>query len=299
MKIVSAIAVLLACVFVTAFWTHRYGQTSSKASGSTLASTTSTSSTVPTSITSQRSQLDNAVSSFLEQRRGTVEIAVQNVISGATWTFGPQNPQDEASVVKVNILATLLATSASTGEPLSVFDRSLAQEMIEQSDNKSATALWDAAGGSVGIGSFDNKIGLSHTTLSPCVVCSSFPWPGWGLSTTTPLDQIALLKDVFIDGAILPPSDREYELKLMESVTPSDRWGVSGGVSVNASVALKNGWLPLDNKDTDWQINSIGWVHGDGRDYLVALLSTGNPSKEYGIQTLDTISTMVWDHFMN
>ena len=80
----------------------------------------------------------------------------------------------------------------------------------------------------------------------------------------------------------------------MQSVVPDERWGVSGGVPSNASVALKNGWLPLNSADTDWQINSIGWVRGDGRDYLVALMSTGNPSEQYGIETLDSVSSLIW-----
>ena len=60
------------------------------------------------------------------------------------------------------------------------------------------------------------------------------------------------------------------------------------------TVALKNGWLPLDAANTDWQINSIGWVSGGGRDYLLAMLSTGNPDEQYGIDTLNSVGSMVW-----
>ena len=60
------------------------------------------------------------------------------------------------------------------------------------------------------------------------------------------------------------------------------------------TVALKNGWLPLDGASTDWQVNSVGWVSGDGRDYLVAVLSTGNPSQQYGIDTINGLSALIW-----
>jgi hypothetical protein len=60
------------------------------------------------------------------------------------------------------------------------------------------------------------------------------------------------------------------------------------------TIALKNGWLPLNASDTDWQVNSIGWVSGLGRDYLIAVLSTGNPSEAYGIDTIDELSAIVW-----
>jgi hypothetical protein len=47
------------------------------------------------------------------------------------------------------------------------------------------------------------------------------------------------------------------------------------GVIEGVAVALKNGSLPLNNFDTDWQR-----VYGGDRDYLVAMFSTNNPSKE-------------------
>jgi hypothetical protein len=225
-----------------------------------------------------------------------VEVAVEDLISGHTLSFGPKTPQDEASVVKINILAALLASSSSSAIPLTAAQRNLAEQMIEASDNDAATSLWYAVGGGAGIKAFDAAIGLIDTTPSPCVVCAGFAWPGWGLTTTTPLDQLKLLRTVFLGSAHLNGADRSYELQLMESVIPSERWGVSGGVPSTATVALKNGWLPLNNAETDWQINSVGWVRGDGRDYLIALFSTGNPNEAYGIETLNAVSAIVWNH---
>ena len=60
------------------------------------------------------------------------------------------------------------------------------------------------------------------------------------------------------------------------------------------TVALKNGWLPLQGTDIDWQINSVGWVSGGGRNYLMAVLTTGNPTEQYGIDTIDQLAAMVW-----
>ena len=52
----------------------------------------------------------------------------------------------------------------------------------------------------------------------------------------------------------------------MEQVTPTQAWGVSSGVPGNTVVVLKDGWLPLE-RTTDWQINSVGWVDGAGREW--------------------------------
>ncbi len=93
---------------------------------------------------------------------------------------------------------------------------------------------------------------------------------------------------------LLTADQRGYVLRLMERVTPSQRWGVSGGVPRGVTVALKNGWLPLTSAGDDWQINSVGWIHGDGRDYLLAVLTTGNATEQDGIAVIDKLAATVW-----
>ena len=79
----------------------------------------------------------------------------------------------------------------------------------------------------------------------------------------------------------------------MKNVVSGQNWGVSGGIPAGVSVALKNGWLPLSS-DTDWEINSIGRIKGEGRWYLIAVLTAHDPSEEYGIDTIEGISSLVW-----
>jgi hypothetical protein len=105
-----------------------------------------------------------------------------------------------------------------------------------------------------------------------------------------------LLRELVSSGTLLTSAERSYALSLMENVTPSQRWGVSGGVPAQVTVALKNGWLPLNAADTDWQINSVGWISGSGRSYLIAVLTSGNPTEQYGIDTIDRLSAVAWNH---
>jgi hypothetical protein len=237
-----------------------------------------------------------AAASFLGGRSGTVLAAVYDVRTNQTWTVGTGPPQDTASVVKLDILLTLLAQRSKAGAALSESDSALARSMIEDSDNDDATDLWNAVGGSTGVGSFNAAAGLTQTTPSTCLECAGFPWPGWGLTTTVPADQLALLREVVQPSQLLTPGQQSYALGLMENVTPSQRWGVSGGVPATATVALKNGWLPLNNAETDWQVNSVGMVSGQGRDYLVAVLTTGNATEQYGIDTISGLSALLWQH---
>jgi beta-lactamase class A len=242
----------------------------------------------------RRDPFGATVRSYLGTRVGAVSGAVYDVASGRTWTIGGSASQAEASIVKLDILETLLAQRRLRGADLSPGEDLLARQMIEDSDNSDATALWYAVGGAAGIRIFNKAAGLVGTSPSLCVDCPGFPWPGWGLTTTTAADQIALLRILIEPNALLTLSERDYVLGLMENVAPDQRWGVSAGVPPGATVALKDGWLPLDGPDSDWQVNSIGWIVGYGRDYLMAVLATGNPTEQYGIDTADWLSAIVW-----
>ncbi len=235
-----------------------------------------------------------AAASYVASRSGTVVAAVYDMASGQTWTLGPARPQAEASIVKLDILETLYAQEKDGLAGLAPPDQSLAQEMMEDSDNSAATNLWNAVGGPGRIRSFNTAAGLTDTAPSSCVSCPGFAWPGWGLTTTTPADQIALLRELVTPSTLLTDAQRHDALQLMENVAPSQRWGVTGGVPEQATVALKDGWLPLNSVATDWQVNSIGWISDRGRDYLAAVLTTGNPDEQYGIDTINQLSAIVW-----
>jgi Beta-lactamase enzyme family len=239
--------------------------------------------------------LPAAAAAYLAGRRGTVTAAVYDVRTGQTWQLGTGKAQPEASIVKLDILETLLARPQ--GAALSPADEELARSMIEDSDNDAATSLWDEEGGAAGLTYYGDRAGLTQTIPSQCVTCAGFAFPGWGLSTTVPQDQLTLLKQLVVPGAspLLSRSARSYALSLMEHVTADQRWGISGGVPAGVTVALKDGWLPLDAAATNWQVNSVGWVSGDGRDYLIAVLSTGDPSEQYGIDTVNALSSLVWN----
>ena len=49
-----------------------------------------------------------------------------------------------------------------------------------------------------------------------------------------------------------------------------------------------------------WQVNSIGWVRGKGRNYVLAVLTTDDPAGpgtaglDYGISTIQGVSQRIW-----
>ena len=117
---------------------------------------------------------------------------------------------------------------------------------------------------------------MTQTTLDPAGV--------WGHYQTTALDQLRLIEHIALPNPLLEPASRLFELGLMHEVTADQAWGVSAGVLAPATVALKNGWLAPAN-EPGWQINSIGAVSGRFRDYLIAVLTSDNPTMAYGVST--------------
>ena len=118
--------------------------------------------------------------------------------------------------------------------------------------------------------------GLGGTTVSTLALIPGTSLPGWGLTKTTALDEVRLVKRFAYPDSLLADAGRRYGLDLMEHVENDQYWGVSAGVAQGTTVALKNGWLPLAG--AGWQVNSIGWISGHGRDYVLAVLSDRNPS---------------------
>jgi beta-lactamase class A len=202
--------------------------------------------------------------------------------SDAEWLFNPGARTQTASIVKVDILETLLHQAAG---PLSGSAAAVATGMIEDSDNDDANDLWNLAGGAAGIGAYNRLAGLTQTTLDAAGY--------WGETLTSAADQIKLLRQLVLPSGALRPAAQRYGLNLMERISSDQRWGISSGVPANAIVALKDGWVTLTS-DTDWEVNSIGWVRGAGRDYLIAVLTAHDPSEQYGIDTASRVSSLIF-----
>ncbi|MGH3173539.1 MAG: hypothetical protein ACRDPF_06680, partial [Streptosporangiaceae bacterium] len=87
-----------------------------------------------------RNPFGASAASYLSGRADTVLAAVYDLRTGRSWHLGQGPPQAEASIVKLNVLETLLAERAhGDGTGLSASDRTLAGQMIEDSDNDAAT----------------------------------------------------------------------------------------------------------------------------------------------------------------
>jgi hypothetical protein len=221
------------------------------------------------------------IAAFVAGRSDNVTVAVEDRLTGQIFQFRPGVVEHTASTLKVDILATLLTEAQAQGRGLTAEEQSLAVPMIEDSLDSAADSLWTTLGpGSVG--AFERAIGMTSTVPATDGV--------WGTTTTTALDRLAMVRALVSPNSVLTPSSRAYVLNLMEHINPSQDWGATGGVPAGVTVALKNGFAVVNG----WQINTEAWVNGLGRDYLIAVLTDGNASEQYGIDTVNGVSSIVW-----
>ncbi|MET9907820.1 serine hydrolase [Streptomyces sp. NPDC006476] len=222
-------------------------------------------------------RLAEAMKSVAVEGRAKVSAAVLDPDSGVSAVYG-DGAFDTASIVKVDILATLLLQAQDADRRLTAAEKSYATKMIENSDNTAASALWDVIGQAGGLDAANKTFGLTGTQGGEGAL--------WGLTQTTAADQLTLLQQVFGDDSKLSEASRSYVRGLMGEIEADQQWGVSAAAD-GSRWALKNGWLARSTTGL-WDINSIGRVTVGGHAYLVAVLSKGNATQAKGISLVES-----------
>jgi hypothetical protein len=228
---------------------------------------------------SAQPDLTAALAPEIRDDGGHFAVAVDDLTTGSQEAYGGTQEFVTASIVKVDILVTLLYQAQEAGQALTPADQDLAATMIENSDNDSASDLYYDVGGAEAIDKANRVCGLSETTAGTDGY--------WGLTTTTVDDQIRLLRVVFTRPSQLPPASQEYIQSLMSQVEAGQQWGVSAAADPGTQFMVKNGWLP--NPDL-WEINSIGEVTRDSQHMLIAVLSDDNASEDSGISLVEEVA---------
>ena len=229
----------------------------------------------PPQTCSARAALLAALRPVLRHRTGMLAVGVADPGTGVTASYHPRQPFHTASIVKADILATLLLQLQRQHAALSQYEQDLATAMIEDSDNNAADGLWNIIGATQGLAAGDQVLRLRHTV----------PGPGgwWGLTSTTVTDQLRLLSALTSRSSPLTGASRRYELTLMRDVVTGQNWGATAAAGRRTRPAVKNGWMP-DAPLGLWVINSIGVVSHARQTLLIAVLSGDQPSESSGIR---------------
>jgi hypothetical protein len=227
-------------------------------------------------------RLDHDIDHALHGRASFAAIGVDDPGQDLRCWLNGSAHFDSASVVKVTILSALLRKAQEQHRYLTRTERALATEMITESDNNAASDLWDDVG----------RYDLQHfLDLARMTQTDLGPGPYWGLTRITAYNETLLLWLLLDRNSVLDTASRDYVLDLMARVIPSQRWGVPVGAPTSLTVHVKNGWLPL--YPYGWRINSIGAFTRRGGDYSIVVLTQGNPTMTYGIDTIEAVAKVV------
>jgi hypothetical protein len=231
-------------------------------------------------------RMSRGITAALQARSSVAGLAVADSRTGVSCDFRQGRHFHSASVVKVIILGALLRHLMAEHRALTPEQVTLTTEMITESSNAAASALWRAVGRRH-LRRFLHLAKLTHTTLGPGGY--------WGLTRITARDELVLLKVLKSKDSILDKPSRGYALSLMARVIPAQRWGVTAGAPAGMTAHVKNGWLP---DPVLWAINSIGIFTSRHRNYRIVVLTRDNPTMAYGVDTIQGVAEVI-NHELN
>ncbi|HEY2564738.1 MAG TPA: serine hydrolase, partial [Acidimicrobiales bacterium] len=214
-KVVAAVAFLGALTWTGEVPAGATATIAAKPTSRNLASVPSTGGAPSRSV--DDAEATNAVSpirgilDYLHTRQGVVQVALFDKLTGKTFliTEGTR-PQYTASIVKADILSMWLkqyqSTPGSIPSDIPYSIQYLMQNMITMSDNVAATSLFYFGGGCAKLTEFNTLIPTSETKVG----CETPTYYGWGNTTTTDADQMAIVKTLAYDNNVLTPTARAY-----------------------------------------------------------------------------------------
>ncbi|MFC4470988.1 serine hydrolase [Streptomyces xiangluensis] len=227
-------------------------------------------------------KLQRDITTALANRNGTIAVGLYDRTTRTTCTLRSGTAYDSASVVKVTVLATLLWDARKHNRYLTQRETELATAMITKSDNSATSTLWRQLGVTK-VRGFLAAAGMTQTQ------------PGangyWGLTQITVRDEQKLLALITARNSVLSDNSRAYISKLMGRVISSQRWGTPAGAPSSVSVHVKNGWLSRSTHG--WRVHSIGTFKGGGHDYMISVLTHGNSTMTYGVNTIQGVARAI------
>ena len=226
--------------------------------------------------------VSDAAATFARSRPPTWGVAVVVPARGVVYADNADEQVPAASVVKVLVMFTILEGARADHRPVSDAELALLWPMITESDNDATSELWERAGRGLAVSSYVRSIGVVGFTPDPGT--------SWGVSFVSARAMATALGKL-LSGDILDEPSRALALRLLDSVIPSQRWGISANTDSASGdhVGVKDGWYPGEE---GWRVNSVGVVRprGGADPYAIAIVSDGRSSWQEGIDTIEGIA---------
>lgn len=230
-----------------------------------------------------RQRLDRSIHSLCDGHAAGV--SVKDMRTGSVYRYRSTWENNCASIVKPFAVMMAIKAARKKGRWLTTYEQSLASKAIIYSDNNACTELWNRGGKHAGLDALAEQLGLTHTH-------AWYGW-GWGRTWTSAGDYRYFMNQLLVGMNGFTSKDRSYLLNLMSRTIKSQSWGVGAVRSSTVRVEMKDGWVVLSN-DNLWRVNSVGHVKGNGRDYILTILTGKNRTMDAGVSRCNAVSKSVY-----
>lgn len=203
---------------------------------------------------------------YVRGRVGDIAFGVRT--AGRFYGYRPDHQEWSASVVKAMLLVAYLDRASVRRRALTPKERAVLGPMIRVSDNDDAQQIFDIVGQS-GLLALARRVGMTHFATSPI----------WGETHITVRDQTRFFLHI---DTFVARRHRSYAMRLLRSVTPSQRWGIGELAPAGWRLYFKGGW----GYGTGLEDNQVAvLIRGCARVSL-AVLTMDDGSHAYGKATL-------------
>jgi Beta-lactamase enzyme family len=222
---------------------------------------------------------------FAAGRQGRVSFAVSDGIGRVTGR-NPDAPFVAASVVKPMLLVAELRRLEQLGAALDEDRAQQLSSMIQVSDNDAANAVY-ADVGDAGLARLARDAGLGDFGIGPTAIascrCSAVRWARAQASARDLATFMSRLDD------LLPEPYRMFGRALLAGVVPAQRWGVPEVAGDRWRALAKAG---VRVTGLGLLVHQIGLLEArrGGRRVAIAVLTDGNPTAAYGMETVRGIA---------
>ena len=210
--------------------------------------------------------------------------AVHDTRSGCWYHLHPGLRITTASVIKAHVLGAVLLQAQRAHRGLSDWERARIDPMIRYSFNSPwVSDLYAHVGGEAGMAELDRLVGGTSTTHTRV----------YGATVSTARDRTLVARALFAPGSVLGDAAQREAWRYMGDVHPTQRWGITAGVPLGWTVALKNGFYPTSG--AGWRLGSTGYVQRAGTDqgYAITILTDHNTDHVSGQALVEAISRRV------
>ena len=211
-----------------------------------------------------------AAQRFARTRAGTVGFAVLEE-GGRPRGLNRTVRFPSASVSKAMLMVAALRRAAA--RRLSPRDDALLRAMVTASDNDAADRVYRSLGGA------------AVTAVARAAGSRRFAEMGhWSNEQLTPADQARLFLRI---DELVPPPHRAYARLLLSSIVGPQRWGIAPVAHRRGlQIFFKGGWRR-------GVVHQVALLEAHGRRLALAILTSGQPSHDYGRATLRGIAVRV------